>query len=279
MGFIETIKKILSKKRKIPKVGLALGSGGSKGLAHIGVIKILEENNIPIDLIAGSSLGAIVGAGYALTKDIEAIQKVALDMKYSDILSPFDLSLHKGLVTGEKMEDFLRKNLGDAYFDDLKIPFKVVTTNCQNAQPFIIDKGPLVPALHASTCVPMAFHPMKWQDGKYLWDGGMSISVPADLVRSMGADIVIAVNVDADYFSSSPPDLNMNIIKIAYHGIDMFRYHLAKYNVQNADIVIEPKLGEMAWYDLSVCKRAINAGEEATRSQIKKIQKLISQYG
>jgi NTE family protein len=117
-------------------------------------------------------------------------------------------------------------------------------------------------------------HPMKWKDGTYLWDGGMSISVPADITRDMGVDIVIAVNVDADYFSSAPSDLDMNIIKIAYHGIDMFRYHLAKYNVQNADIVIEPKLGEMAWYDLSTRKQAIEAGEVATQRQIKRIKSL-----
>jgi len=144
------------------KVGLALGSGAARGLAHIGVIKILERENIPIDLIAGTSMGALVGALYAQGRTAEELEEIAISMSQRKITSLLDLTLPRsGLISGNKITQFIKELVGELDFSQLKIPFSSVTTDIMTGEEVIINKGKVFEAVRASISVPIVFTPFK----------------------------------------------------------------------------------------------------------------------
>lgn len=247
---------------KRPTIGLALGSGGARGLAHIGVIKMLEQRNIPIDFIAGSSIGAIIGGMYALTKDIAEIETIAKSLDLKKIASLVDPNFTGGLLKGEKIKSFLEKYLGRSTFKNTRIPFAAVATNYETGQPIIITEGSMLSAIRASMSVPLAFTPVKI-DGTLLVDGGLSIPVPARVVRSMGADTVIAVNLDAYYQSVSK---KLTYYNLAIDSLGILRHHLAITNLAQADYVIEPIVSNTLWFDFSTSEKLIDQGAKATES-------------
>jgi len=261
-------------KSKQPKIGLALGSGGPKGLSHIGIIKVLEKNNIPIDFIAGVSIGSVVGGFYAYTKNIEKIEEIALSNNWRHTLSLFfDPSLSQGLINGRKIKIFIENIIGKIHFKDLKIPFSVVTTDIKTGKAVIMDKGEVATAIRASSSIPLIFKPVKLGNS-LLVDGGLSIPVPAGVVRGMGADIVIAVNLDADYFSDIQ-DSNFGFYRIANNSIKLLRYNLSSSNIRDADIIINPKVGKVGWNKFIDSKSVILAGEEAMQLSILQLKELI----
>jgi NTE family protein len=183
------------KKKK--KIGLALGSGAAKGLAHIGVIKALEEKNVHIDMIAGSSIGAIVGACYAMTGSIRDIEALVLKVdwkKLTKLLDPNIALFFKGVMYGKKVKDFLKTIIGDVEFKDLKIPLAVVATDADTGEEVVIDKGSVLDAVRASISIPGIFTPVKYGN-RFLMDGGVINPVPVSVVKNMGADFIIACNV------------------------------------------------------------------------------------
>ncbi len=257
------------------KIGLALGSGGPKGLAHIGVIKVLEENNIPIDFIAGSSIGAMVGGFYAATKDVERMEKLAIGTDWKSILSLVDPSLKHGLFAGKKVKMFIESHIDKMHFQDLMIPFSVVATDLKSGEATLIDDGEVAVAVRASVSSPLVFEPVERKD-TLLIDGGLSMPVPVSIVKDMGADLVIAVNLDADYFNEdNNENNNFNFYKIASNSINMLRYHLSFWNTQHADVVITPKSGNAHWNKFADGKDIILNGEQATKDQLNKLKKLI----
>jgi len=229
---IDSIKKTYPKLRK-PKIGLALGSGGARGLAHIGVIKILEGNNIPIDFIAGSSIGAMIGGFYAASKDIKRVEELALNNNWRQMLYFIDFSFHKGFIGGERIKKFIKNNIDKTNFEDCEVPFAVVATDLKTGEVVVINKGEIVPAIRASISFPLVFKPIE-QKGRLLVDGGLSLPVPVKVVRKMGADIVIAVNLDVNYFADNYKD-EVRFYKIAVNSINLLRYHLASWNVSRKD--------------------------------------------
>ena len=269
---------------KQPKIGLALGSGGAKGLAHIGVIKVLEKNNIPIDFIAGSSMGALVGAIYALNQDIDRLEEIALESTWRTGFSIFDPTLKGGLVKGKRLENLVRTWIArDLNFADLKIPLTVVATDLCTGKEIDIKQGNIIKAVRASLSVPIVFQPVKYKN-RLLADGGLSNPLPDDAVRAMGADLVIAVNLDNAYFDNGlNHDLNkdINLIKVPIRALNILRYHLAQNSLKTADILIEPKVGEIGligwskFFDNKEVKKNIKAGEKAAIKFLPKIKKLL----
>jgi len=257
-----------------PKIGLALGSGGPKGLSHIGIIKVLEENNITIDFIAGASIGSVIGGFYASTKNIKKIEKIALSNNWRQTLPLFfDPSLRQGFVSGRKIKIFIENIIGKIHFKDLKIPFSVVATDIKTGETVIINEGEVALAIRASSSIPLIFKPLKL-DSMLLVDGGLSLPVPVGVVRRMGADLVIAVNLDADYFSNTK-DSSFGFYKVANSSIKLLRYHLASSNVKDADITINPKIGKVGWNKFIDGKSVILAGEEAMQLSILQLKELI----
>jgi NTE family protein len=260
---------------KRPKIGLALGSGGPRGLAHIGVIKVLEENDIPIDLIAGSSIGAMVGGFYAATKDIRYVERVALGTDRRMMFSLLDPSFRQGLLAGDKVKKFIESHLEGITFDDLAVPLSIIATNLKNGDIVVLDEGKVASAIRASISLPLVFKPVEIK-GQLLADGGLSAPVPVEVVRKMGADFVIAVNLDADYFADgNEKSSTFGFYKIADNSINLLRHHLAKWNIKDADIVIDPRAGNANWTNFWDGKDIILAGERAAKRALPRLRKLL----
>ncbi|HZE86852.1 MAG TPA: patatin-like phospholipase family protein [Methylomirabilota bacterium] len=263
-----------------PKIGLALGSGGAKGLAHIGVIKMLEKNKIPIDYIAGSSIGAVIGAHYATFKDIKKLEDLVVSLTLRKGFQLFDPTIRGGFIKGKKFEFFLKEILERADFKNLRIPFAAVATDFHTAKPVIFTNGDLVKAIHASISVPTIFQPVFYKD-KHLADGGLSNSVPVDIVRKMGADIVLAVNLDTVSIENGKL---LALTKLPMHSINILRHNLAIQSTKTADVIIAPKgiyqIGLIGWnyfFDTEKTKQVIHAGEKATEEVIPEIENLIKE--
>jgi len=183
------------KKRGL-KIGLALGSGSARGLAHVGVIMALEAYNIPVDIIAGTSIGSVIGSLYASGATVRQLEEVALSIKKSKTLFMIDpVFPHSGLISGDRIEKMLNQfAIKDKTFDDLNIPFGAVATDVESGAEVILNQGKVIDAVRASISIPGIFTPVKYQN-YYLVDGGVVDPVPVDVVKMMGGDIIIAVSL------------------------------------------------------------------------------------
>ncbi|MBT4321635.1 patatin family protein [Candidatus Woesearchaeota archaeon] len=195
------------------KVGLALGGGTAKGLAHIGILEVLEKNNIKIDYLSGTSMGAVVAALYSSGMPIKDLKKIALTTKWENLV---DFTLpDKGILSGDKIETFLRVLLKNKKFKDLRIPLRVVAADVYKGEKVIFKKGDVASSLRASISLPSIFVPHEY-NGRVLVDGGVVDPVPVDIVKSMGADIVIAVDLSVplkDVIVSSKTEKSKKFLK------------------------------------------------------------------
>ena len=198
------------------KIGLALGSGGARGLAHIGVLRVLEREKIPVDLIVGSSMGSLIGGLYASGMNADTLEEIALNIRWQYTAKFFTPTISKaGLVDGNKIEKLLETFIGKIIFSKLKIPFVTVAANIENGKEVIIKTGKVSRAIRASCSIPGIFTPLKYGN-RYLVDGGLVNPVPVDVARKNGADIVIGVNVipEVAYKRENPPVIEFeNILK------------------------------------------------------------------
>jgi NTE family protein len=271
----------MAKKR--PKIGLALGSGGVKGLAHIGVIKALEENNIPIDYIAGASIGALIGAYYAAFKNVEKMEKIALSSNWRTTFYLLDPAWRGGLIKGTKIEKLIKSWLNHKKFTNLKVPLSVIATDLYTGNEINITRGDLIKAVRASLSVPPIFQPLA-QNGMLLADGGLSNPLPDNIVKNMGADIVITVNLDSGKFTAHniAKFKNNTITKISIRALNILRHHLAESGMKSTDVAIEPdviEIGLVGWnkfFDNRQVGQLIRAGEDATMAVMPKIKRLIN---
>jgi len=188
------MKSIL--KRKSAPVGIALGSGGARGLAHIGVLEELEAMGISPDIVAGTSIGSIVGAGYCAGQ-LPEMRELALDIDLRTFLFKImDFGMPRsGLVEGKRVQELLEEIIGDRTFRDLQKPFRCVAADLKSGEEIVFTEGPLLHAIRASISIPGIFTPVKHGDG-FLVDGGLVNPVPVDQLKAMGARITIAVDVN-----------------------------------------------------------------------------------
>ena len=273
-------------KHSSPKIGLALGSGAARGLAHIGILKALKEAAIPIDMVAGTSMGAIVGACFAKDGEITAVEETTLKTNWKQLarlLDPSLRSLKKGLIRGQRIEELLYFLIGDATFEDLKIPFAIVATDINTGQEIIIKEGPVVEAVRASIAIPGIFIPVT-VEGRYLVDGGLTNAVPTDVLRSMGANFIIAINVltepqkrkrAIDHLEKGRTSNIPNIFNILIQSIYIMEYEIIKREILSADIIIQPDVSNIEVFDFHRGEEAILAGYEAARNALPELQELI----
>lgn len=185
------------RKKKEKKIGLALGSGSARGWSHIGAIEAIEEAGIPIHYIAGSSIGAFVGAIYA-TGDLPSLKEFALQMDWKKVVSYFDVVFPKsGFMDGKKVYDLFSMHTEAKTFDDFKIPLCMVATNIKTGEKVIINEGNIIEGIRASISVPGVFTPVRRGD-LLLVDGGLVDPTPVSVVKEMGADFVIAVDLNSE---------------------------------------------------------------------------------
>jgi NTE family protein len=287
-----------------PKIGLVLSGGGAKGAAHIGVLKVLEENNIPIDYITGTSIGSYVGGMYALgysAAEIEAIMmKTDWNKGYSDTIPREELSykdkeirdkynipvnvgysdeqvkMPAGLLRGQSMSQLLRSSTNlvhqFGHFDDLSIPFRAVATNLATSQAVVLSEGSLVAAMQASSSVPGALQPAVI-NGMLLVDGGIANNMPIDVVKAMGADIVIAVDIGSPLVGKEELDSAIAVLNQLSTMLTNASSERQKALLSDKDILIRPNIGELSTTDFSIMPIALPLGEIAARDQLDKLGK------
>ena len=258
------------------KCGLALGGGAARGIAHIGVLKVLQKEGVQIDMIAGTSAGAIVGALYAQGKDADVIANLTLNLTRKRMFSFFDLTLpKKSLVQEKRIESLLHALFGgDTEFNELKIPFACIATDIITGQEVIINRGSLIQGVRASISIPVIFEPVQWE-GRFLVDGGLVNPVPVSTLKKMGADFIIAVNVVPSFNSrvqkTQTPEAP-NILDTLLHSIYIGTSQLAKQCLAEADIIIEPQVQTIGASNFQKAKECILLGEKAAQESLVKIR-------
>jgi NTE family protein len=258
------------KKRK---VGLALGGGAARGMAHIGVLEMLEKENIPIDMIAGTSAGAAVGALYAQGKSTEELKKLAQSWNWKQRAQIIDLALPRsGFIAGRRIKKLLKSIIGDVSFNELNIPFACVATDVITGEEVVINKGSVLEAVRASISVPIIFSVVK-HGGRYLVDGGLVNPVPVSVLKDMGADFIIAVNVtprlkttpEAVYLKESYTNSVLKIKEPNLFGVIMKIFSITNSQIvdaslSGADVIIEPRMVGIGMADFSHAEKCITEG-------------------
>ncbi len=254
------------------KIGLALSGGGARGFAHVGVLKVLAEHNIPIDMIAGTSAGSIVGGALASGMSIDEIEAMAAATRFRRVLRP-SLSFG-GMFSNAPLGSFLARHLPCKRFEDLAIPFAAVAYDPAKGETVILkDTGDLITAIRASCAVPGLFAPVKDADGRRLVDGGVTMVMPVDVVRAMGAEIVIAVDVltCGERFESTAT----NALSIGIRSVLALIRATSLHQHQHADIVIVPQIAHLRPDQIGERDEFIELGEQAARSHIDAIKQLL----
>jgi NTE family protein len=286
-------------KRK--RIGLALGGGGARGLAHIGVLRVLEKEEIPMDLIVGSSIGALVGATYASGSNSEDLQKKADEYLnstefQSSAIKAFEASHAKGAFSlTQKVQTYLRNHfyliqamfkpgilsnedfqstidyfVPDIQIEETRIPFRAVATDLVSGEQVTFSKGSLRQAVMASCAVPGAIAPLK-EGKRLLSDGGIICSIPSSVARQEGADIVIAVAVDRGI----PSDELRNVVDVYLRVSEIMGEKLRQYELADADVVILPEVGDLHWSSFSQAMSLIGEGEKAAREKLNDIRRAL----
>jgi NTE family protein len=254
-----------------PKVGLALGSGGARGFAHLGVIKVLKEEGIPIDLIAGSSMGALVASFYGAGLDVDRLYKLSRVFKRKYYL---DFTVPKmGFIAGKRVKELIRIFTHGKMIEELDIPIGIVATDLVSGEKVVFKKGPVAEAVRASIAIPGIFVPEKL-DGRLFVDGGVVDRIPVSVAKEMGADIVVAVDVSHVKFNS---DIT-SIFDVIIQSIDIMQMELVANREVASDVMIRPRV-EM--YDSKAFKNIeeiITIGEEEAKKHIDRIKQCIEQW-
>ena len=256
------------------KVGLALGSGGARGLAHIGVLEVLEGEGIPIDMIAGTSSGALIGAVYAIGESINELKGIAREIGSRRFSLLVDPALPRtGLVRGRKMEDMMKAAMGAVAFDDLKIPLACVATDIGNGEEVVIKQGLVWQGVRASFSIPVLMSAVKWE-GRYLVDAALVNPVPVSVLKEMGADFIIAVNVIPHRITGQSRE--PNIITIFMQMMNISSNRLVESCISGANIVIEPEVSHIAPGHYHRVDECIEQGRLAAQEAIPSIKKAIA---
>lgn len=283
-----------------PKIGLALGGGGARGAAHVGVLKVLEREGIKFDVITGTSIGSVVGglyaAGVPLSEMENAFESGALMRNFMTVPLTFRLAVapimfvprlfgsksYDGLYYGNKFRTYVRKNITvhDVDIEKLSVPFAAVSLNLLDGKPYRIQKGNLGYAMQASTAVPGLRKPVDMGDSKLMVDGGVICNLPVKQCREMGADIVIAVNIDHP-FGELPKQHFERVGSVAQWMLDWDLYSLDKVQAEISDVTIHPDTSKISLISRSKkdARRGLLAGEKAAEEMLPEIRKKLESVG
>ncbi|MDD5583158.1 MAG: patatin-like phospholipase family protein [Candidatus Marinimicrobia bacterium] len=260
-------------KKEKKTIGLALGGGGVLGAAHVGVLRALAENNIPIDYVSGTSIGAFVASFVAAGKGWKEIEEIAKQLKWLDVSK---ISFPKmGLLSNKKMGTLLQETIGDIRFEDTVIPAAMIAADITNGEKKILKTGDIASAVMASTCIPGIFTPIQ-REGDLLVDGGIVENIPVSPLKDFGADIIIAVDLISHRYIQKPE----NIIEVLLNTFDFMIMNVSKGYAQQADILITPNLSGASRVDTDQTPELIDIGYQTakdvlSRDSIRKKLKMI----
>lgn len=282
-----------------PKIGLALGGGGARGAAHVGVLKVLEKEGIKFDYIAGTSIGSVVGGLYAAGVPLSEMENafetgklmrnfMTVPLTFRIAVAPvmfvprvFGSKAYDGLYKGNKFRNYVSKTITAHHIniEELNVPFSAVSLNLLDGKPYMIQRGNLGYAMQASTAVPSLRKPVEIGD-KLLVDGGVICNLPVKQVREMGADIVIAVNIDHP-FGERDKDAFRRVGSVAQWMLDWDLFSLDRSQSEIADITIHPDTAGISLISRSKkdARKGVIAGEQAATALLPKIRETLSAYG
>ncbi len=254
---------------KPAKIAIVLGAGASKGFAHIGVLKVLESNKIPLHMIIGTSAGSFVGSLYAYGFNAFELQKLSFAIERDDII---DLTIpDNGFIKGERLVGYINRIMENKPMEKLRIPFYAVATDIQSGREVVFGSGNTGTAVRASCSIPGIFRPANISGRMYV-DGGVVSPVAVEAARRLGADIVIAVDISSDVEASSPT----GTIETILQAINIMYSKLAAIQISKADVVIKPKVGYIGSADFSKRHEATLEGEKAALEVLPKIQEIVN---
>jgi NTE family protein len=252
-------------------IGLALGGGFARGFAHLGVLQVLEQNQIPISHIAGTSVGSILGAAYASGAPLERIIETCRTLRFRDI-ARWRVS-RLGLASNHRLATLIERVFESRDFEDLRIPLAVVATDLTSGEPVVFTQGNLVDAIRASCAFPGLFEPVEIGT-RCLADGGLVAPVPTHAARELGAGIVIGVSVGMQDGHRGAPT---NIFQVVSRAVNAAQKHQLELWERDADLVLRPDVQSLAWDDFDRADEAIAAGAAAARRALQRIEKLLGQ--
>jgi NTE family protein len=289
-------------------VGLVLGVGVGYGFCHVGVLKVIEEENIPIDVIVGSSIGSLIASLWAIGKSSSEILEITQEFREpKHIWGLIDITFPRlGFIKGNKLYRFLKKHFGNKSFYDVKLPLKIIASDVRRKEPKILDKGLLVDAIMASCSMPGVFTPFKFKD-EVLFDGGVTYPLPTEPLMQMGIKKIIAVNVTpsredilkqlkklkmeapsglaADnqepkrlgFFSRIKSIFSLNIVDIIFSSVEVLQSEVARREGELADIVLHPDTTGLFWLELHKADEFAKRGEAEARKHLEQIRQLVNE--
>ncbi len=281
----------LMRRFSAPRVGLALSGGGARGLAHIGVLKVLEQENIPIHFIAGASAGGLVGAAYAAGLSASDLEREALWLSNPrHLITLLDRGRgRRGLLAGQKVIEYLAERIGDVTFDQLHIPLAVMAADIAGGKKVVLNEGSVLEAVRATIALPGIFAPVD-RNGPLLVDGGLLDNLPTDTVREMGADVVIAVDVATDENAIASfteglqrrrliPSGLVGLVDVLWRSVAVMMREVNRHNLEQAqpDLLIRPSIppGVTVFTGITRAPEVIAAGEQAAIEALPRLEKLI----
>ncbi|HKS81642.1 MAG TPA: patatin-like phospholipase family protein [Candidatus Acidoferrales bacterium] len=254
-----------------PKIGVALGGGFARGIAHIGVLRVLEQNNIPIDFIAGTSVGALIASAYASGSPLEEMERQGAATRFRDF-GRWTIS-RMGMASNERLEDFLRRFTPAHDFSEMKIPLSIVATDIIKGESVYFTDGEIGPALRASCAYPGLFLPVEYQD-HFLVDGFITESVPSTAVRRLGAEFVIGVHLEPGLLSSRP----RNTIEVISRSFSVIQVGMVQPWRAATDVLLEPDVHHVLWDEFAKTPQLVAAGEDSARAALPQIKALLSRF-
>jgi NTE family protein len=259
-----------------PKIALVLGGGAARGFAHVGVIRALEQEKIPIDMVVGTSVGSLIGAIYAADVSSFDLEWTAFQLEKDDL---FDFGVVNavvgmGFAKGDKLETWVKSHIKTPNIENMRIPFAAVATDLNWGYKVVLDKGSVARAIRASAAIPGIFQPVQHQ-GKILVDGGVVDNIPISVARAKGADIVIAVDISANVGNTSIT----NLVGVTLQATNIMFALNVERSKKDADVLIAPAgIGDVGMLDFTQKKRCMQAGIEATTKAVPTIRKVVDAW-
>ncbi len=251
------------------RLGLALGAGGLRGLAHVGVLQVLEEEGIAVDCIAGCSIGALVGAMYCAGHKPQDILKLACHLPKAHWL---DMNMSKlGMFSGRRIWGTMDVLLQKKTFAQLNIPLRIVAADLKSGKEVVFAEGPVAAAVRASVSVPGVFLPFEWED-MLLVDGAVLNPVPSDLAREMGVDVVVAVDLTS---KEEVPEVK-SFVDVMLRSIDIMERELLRHKHRDWDVLLQPNVGYVSPSSFNHLKECVALGRVAAQAALPAIQELLS---
>ena len=259
-------------QHKQPKIGLALSGGAARGIAHIGVLRALKEHQIKPDCIAGTSAGSLVGGAMASGMELTEIETLGRSLRWRDV-GRMTMS-RLGIQSNERLEQYLRERLPVTRFEDLPTPFAAVATDLNSGAEVVMGhQGDLPFAIRASCAIPGWYVPVMDEYGRQLVDGGLVANIPSGVARSLGAEIVIAVDVNAEGARFLGPSLS--ILSVVLQSMLLVQRTAAVHQLEKADVIIRPKVGHIRWDEMRRAEELIAAGYDAAIEMMPEIKQII----